>query len=162
MFYREGLVYCDDHDLATSGLCMAGGQAAVLMHTGRWAEVEDISAGPLSGDRSSPINRVTFLVPLGLARARRGLDGVWEPLDEAAASDRAPRRAVVRHDVPGRSGRGALAGRGREQARAELAVAAEWAAQCPSERKGVALLRWRITGEVGPEADDLPRPTPPS
>ena len=26
-FYREGQVYCDDHDLATSGLCLAGGQA---------------------------------------------------------------------------------------------------------------------------------------
>ena len=56
------------------------------MTTGRWAEVEEIAAGPLSGDRSSPINRVTFLVPLGLQRARRGLPGVWECLDEAAAS----------------------------------------------------------------------------
>jgi len=137
---------------------MAGGQAAVLMHTGRWAEVEDISAGPLSGDRSSPINRVTFLVPLAQARARRGLEGVWEPLDEAAAStERLGEPSYATMSRAARAEAHWLAGHD-EQARAELALAAEWAAQCPSERKGVALLRWRISGEVGPEADDLPPP----
>ena len=85
-FYREGMAYCDENDNHTSGLCLAGGQAHVLMVTGRWAAVEEIADGPLSGDRSSPINRVTFLVPLGLQRARRGVPGVWECLDEAAAS----------------------------------------------------------------------------
>ncbi len=157
-YYREGLAYCDDHDLATSGLCIAGGQASVLLFTGRWAEVEEISAGPLSGDRSSPINRVTFLVPLGLARARRGLDGVWEPLDEAAASSEAlgdPSYATMCRAATAEARW--LAG-DDERARVELALAAGWAAQCPSERKGVAVLRWRITGEIGPEADDLPAP----
>ena len=157
-FYREGIAYCDDHDLATSGLCLAGGQASVLLHTGRWAEVEEISAGPLSGDRSSPINRVTFLVPLGLARARRGLDGVWECLDEAAAStERLGEPSYAAMCRAARAEARWLAG-DVENARAELALAAAWAAQCPSERKGVALQRWRITGEVGPEADDLPAP----
>ena len=37
-FYREGIAYCDEHDLATCGLCLAGGQASVLLHTGRWAD----------------------------------------------------------------------------------------------------------------------------
>ncbi len=120
--------------------------------------VEEISEGPLSGDRSSPINRVTFLVPLGLARARRGLDGVWEALDEAAASTERlgePSYATMARAATAEARW--LAG-DDENARAELALAAAWAAQCPSERKGVALQRWRITGEVGPEADDLPAP----
>ena len=157
-FYREGIAYCDDHDLATSGLCLSGGQAGVLLHTGRLTAVEEISEGPLSGDRSSPINRVTFLVPLGLARARRGLDGVWEALDEAAASTERlgePSYATMARAATAEARW--LAG-DDENARAELALAAAWAAQCPSERKGVALQRWRITGEVGPEADDLPAP----
>ena len=46
----------------------------------------DLGGRRCSGDRSSPINRVTFLVPLGLARARRGLAGCGSP------STRPPRR----------------------------------------------------------------------
>ena len=110
-YYREGRAYCDEHDLATSGLCLAGSQAAVLMHTGRWAEVEEIAAGPLSGERSSPINRVTFLVPLALSRARNGVVGVWECLDEAAASADGLGDPSYCDHVPGRPGRGPVARR---------------------------------------------------
>jgi DNA-binding CsgD family transcriptional regulator/tetratricopeptide (TPR) repeat protein len=157
-FYREGAAYCEEHDLGTYGLCLAGGQAGLLAVTGRWAGVEEIAADPLSGDRSSRINRVTFVIPLGLVRARRGVDGVWECLDEAAASTDAldePGYATLARAA--RAEARWLAG-DDENARAELALAATWAAQCPSERKGVALQRWRITGEVGPEANDLPAP----
>jgi DNA-binding CsgD family transcriptional regulator/tetratricopeptide (TPR) repeat protein len=157
-FFRDGQAYCDDNDLATSGLCLAGGQAGVLLHTGRWSEVETISAGPLSGDRSSPINRVTFLVPLGLSRARGGLDGVWECLDEAARSTDElgdPSYAAMCRAATAEAHW--LAG-DDQKARDELALAAHWAVHCPSERKGVALQRWRITHEVGPAADDLPPP----
>ena len=44
-FYREGMAYCEEHDNHTSGLCLAGGQAQVLMVTGRWAAVEEICGG---------------------------------------------------------------------------------------------------------------------
>ena len=105
-FYREGMAYCDEHDNHTSGLCLAGGQAQVLMVTGRWAAVEEIAQGPLSGDRSSPINRVTFLVPLGLQRARRGVPGcgsAWTrppPPPWRPASRRTPPSAGPRASRP--------------------------------------------------------------
>ena len=157
-FYREGRAYCDEHDNHTSGLCLAGGQAQVLMLAGRWAEVEEIAAGPLSGDRSSPINRVTFLVPLGLARARRGLPGVWECLDEAATSTVAS--GIPSYAAMCRAARAEarwLAG-DRDETLAELERAAGYAQECVSERPNVALVRHRTTGEVGPEAADLPAP----
>ena len=72
------------------------------------------------GDRGGPAERGPLLphqpghVP-GAPRARRGRDaaspGCGSRLDEAAASTDAAGRAVVRHDVPGRPGRGPLAGR---------------------------------------------------
>jgi DNA-binding CsgD family transcriptional regulator len=156
--FREGMAYCDEHDNHTSGLCLAGGQAALLAVTGRWAEVEEISAGPLSGDRSSPINRVTFLVPLGLSRARRGAPGVWESLDEAAASTDAS--GLLGYSAVCRTARCEawwLEGR-QEEALVELELAATYAQQVISERPNVAVVRWRITGERGPEVDDLPAP----
>jgi ATP/maltotriose-dependent transcriptional regulator MalT len=156
--YRDGMAYCEEHDNRTSGLCLAGGQAGLLAVTGRWAEVEQISEGPLSGDRSSPINRVTFLVPLGLSRARRGAADAWRPLDEAAASTDAsglPSYAAVCRAA--RAEARWLAGEHEEAVR-ELELAAGFAADCPSERPNVALVRWRLTGELGPEAGDLPAP----
>ncbi|MEO6513043.1 MAG: AAA family ATPase [Nocardioides sp.] len=154
--YGEGMAYCDEYDNRTSGLCLAGGQAGVLAVTGRWAEVEEISAGPLSGDRSSPINRITFLVPLALSRARRGRPGVWECLDEAAASTAAsgiPSYAAVCHAA--RAEARWLAGDLAEAAD-ELDLATGYAADCFSERPNAALIRWRITGALEAEPGTLP------
>ena len=157
-YYKEGWAYCDEHDLATSGLCLAGSQAAVLMHTGHWTEVEEIAADPLSGERSSPINRVTFLVPLALSRARNGVVGVWECLDEATAS--ADGLGDPSYSTMCRAARAEarwLAG-DLDLALAELELAAGHAQRCYSERPGVALLRWRMTGELGAEAADVTGP----
>jgi DNA-binding NarL/FixJ family response regulator len=157
-FYRDGMVYCDEHDNRTSGLCLAGGQAAVLAITGKWQAVEEISLAPLQGDRSSPINRMTFLVPLGLARARQGLGGVWECLDEAAASTEAsglPSYAAVCRTA--RAEARWLAGEHAE-ANLELERANDYAERCISELPNVALLRYRMTGEADPEASGLAAP----
>ena len=74
---------------------------------------------------------MTFLVPLGLVRARRGADGVWACLDEAVAStdglDEPAYAAVAR---AARAEARWLAG-DDDEARAELALAAGWAARCP-------------------------------
>jgi DNA-binding NarL/FixJ family response regulator len=156
--YREGIAYCDEHDNRTSGLCLAGGQAGLLAVTGRWAEVEEVAAAPLAGDRSSPINRVTFLAPLGLSRARRGAPGVWECLDEAAASTGAsglPSYAAVCRAA--RAEARWLAGQ-PDEAFTELGLAEGFAKDCVSERPNVALVRYRMTGEAGADAVDLPAP----
>jgi DNA-binding NarL/FixJ family response regulator len=158
LVYREGMAYCEEYDNRTSGLCLAGGQAGVLAQTGRWSEVEEISRGPLSGDRSSPINRVTFLVPLGLSRARRAAPGVWEALDEAATSTDAsgiPSYATICRVA--RAEARWLAGE-HDEAQRELELAAGYAERCVSERPGVALLRYRMTGETGHEDVDLAPP----
>jgi ATP/maltotriose-dependent transcriptional regulator MalT len=157
-WYREGAAYCDEHDLDTWGLCLAGGQAFVLASTGRWDEVESICARPLGGDRSSPINRVTFLVPLGLSRARTGRGGAGEPLEEAAASTDALGEAYWAAYV--RTARAEVAWLAGDRAAAleELAAATAHAAEAPTRRAAVALQRFRITGEVGADAVDLPAP----
>ena len=85
-FHREATEFCREHDLATWGLCLGGAQATILLDTGQWETLEAVAAGPLAGELASRINRITFLVPLGLARARRGLPGWREPLAEAAGS----------------------------------------------------------------------------
>jgi DNA-binding NarL/FixJ family response regulator len=156
--FRDGMAYCEEFDNRTSGLCLLGGQVGLLATTGRWLEAEEMAVDPLAGDRSSPINRVTFLVPLGLSRARRGVPGVWELLDEAAAST----------DASGLPGYACVCRTGRAEARwlggqvdaalDELELAAGFADECVSERPNVALLRYRMTGEVDPEATNLQAP----
>ena len=156
--FRDGMVYCDENDNHTNALCLAGGQAGLLAATSRWSEVEEIAADPLAGDRSSPINRVTFLLPLGLARARSGTGDVWTPLDEAAASTEAsgiPSYAAVCRTA--RAEARWLAG-DPEAALAELDSAARFAMSVPSEQKNVALATYRITGQVELGATDLPAP----
>jgi DNA-binding CsgD family transcriptional regulator/tetratricopeptide (TPR) repeat protein len=157
-YYREGVAYCEEHDLTTSLLCLGGGHATDLVHTGRWREVEDLAREPLRGDRSSPVNRITFLEPLGQARARLGTPGAFEALDEAAdLSDRLDQPSYCTVVRAARTEARWLAGE-LDAALTELELAAGYASRCPSERPPVALLRWRITGEVGPEAVDLPPP----
>ncbi len=154
-YFREGMTYCEENDNHTSGLCLAGGQAGLLAATGRWHEVESIAAGPLSGDRSSPINRVTFLVPLGQARARRGAAGVWECLDEATRSTDAS--GIASYATICRQARAEarwLAGE-HEQALEELEKATAFATTVTSEQKNVELLRYRISEGAEGEAVGL-------
>ncbi len=157
-FHREAAEFCHEHDLATWGLCLGGAQATILLNTGQWETLEAVAAEPLAGELASRINRITFLVPLGLARARRGLAGWSEPLEEARASAAAlaePEWVVLTtsalaeaHWLSGNTG----------AALEMLDAAAEVAATCFSKRPLAALLRFRIDGTLGPEAVDIPRP----
>ncbi len=114
-FYREGAAYCEEHDLGTYGLCLDGGQAGLLALTGRWDEVEEIAAEPLSGDRSSAHQPGHVRDP---SRPGPGAPGhrrrVGVPR-RGSRLDGRPGRAGLRHRRPGRQGRGALAGRRRRQ-----------------------------------------------
>ncbi|HET9997169.1 MAG TPA: AAA family ATPase [Nocardioides sp.] len=157
-FYLEGAEYCLEHDLTTWGLCLGGAQAAILLHAGDWQALEEIAAEPLAGDRASPINRITFLVPLGIARARRGLAGSSELLEEALASAAAldePEWVVLTTTALAEAHwlRGDV-----DAALGVLDDAAEVASTCSSKRPLAALLRYRVDGTRGPEAVDVPRP----
>jgi DNA-binding CsgD family transcriptional regulator/tetratricopeptide (TPR) repeat protein len=157
-YYREGMAFCVEHDLWTMGLCLAGGQAELLVRTGRWAEVEGIVSGPLTSGRASPVNRVTQLVPLGLIRARTGSGDVWGCLDEAGESTESLGEAIwAAYARVARCEARWLAG-DLDAALAELELASQYASVYLPQRPNVAVWRYRLTGEVGAEAVDLPPP----
>jgi DNA-binding CsgD family transcriptional regulator/tetratricopeptide (TPR) repeat protein len=159
-FSREGAEHAADHDLSTWALCMAGERATLSLQASRWTEVEDLALEPLAGDRSSPINRITFLVPLGLSRARRGLPGVWELLDEASASAASLGEpewlvltGVARAEAHWLEG-------DPDRARAALAEHGDAARRCRSKWHRYLLTHLRITGHLPDDGLTLAVPPP--
>ena len=84
--FTEGTAFCDDRSISTYGSCLRGGQAILLRMTGRWDEAAAICEDLLRRITSSMVNRMNPVTELGLIRARRGEDGVWECLDEGGSS----------------------------------------------------------------------------
>ncbi|MEU7868872.1 LuxR C-terminal-related transcriptional regulator [Dactylosporangium sp. NPDC049140] len=85
--YHEAIAYCDEHDVDTYGTCLRGERAASLARMGRWDEALVLCRQVLTRvEEASPINRIYPLYVNATIRARRDEDGVWEALDEAAAS----------------------------------------------------------------------------
>jgi DNA-binding CsgD family transcriptional regulator len=78
----EGLVYCEEHDIATYGYCLRAAAGDSLLFRGRWDEAVAF-AQPLVDLRASPVNIVSPLCVVGLARARRGQPDAMASLDEA-------------------------------------------------------------------------------
>ncbi len=81
-YWREGITYCDEHDVTTFSTCLRGHRAVALMDLGRWDEAAAIAQRVLTNE-ASPVNLLTSQITLGLIRARRGLPGVHELLDAA-------------------------------------------------------------------------------
>ena len=112
--YRDGVAYCDDHDVTTYARCLSGERAGYLEKTGQWAEAVRLAAEMVAGSGASPINRLSPLLTLGKLRARRGENGAWACLDEAGQQRRRGRGPDAAGGGQGGQGRGALAaGRGR-------------------------------------------------
>ena len=82
----DGIAYCDEHDLTTYAYCLHGSQASMLECTGRWGAAIALNDRILIEAGPSPANRLCTLIRLGALRARRGEPGIWECLDEAAAT----------------------------------------------------------------------------
>jgi len=104
----------------------------------------------------SPFNRVAFLLPLGESRARRGLPGGWEPLDEATQSAVAlgePGRIVL--CAVARAEAHWLAGDQEDAVRA-LDETRDVAAPGGGKFPLYALHRWRVTGERPADVSRLP------
>ena len=85
-YLRPALAFCDEHDIATYVICLRGEQSSLLEQTGCWDEAIALSTEILIKAGPSPANRLCALIRLGTMRARRGEPGVWECLDEAAAT----------------------------------------------------------------------------
>ncbi len=87
-FWRDGIAYCDDHDIVTFATCLRGHRAVALLDLGRWDEAA-VLAGRVLATEASPVNLLTSQVTLALVRARRGEEGALDILDpgvEAADS----------------------------------------------------------------------------
>ncbi len=81
-FWRDGIAYCDEHDVTTFSTCLRGHRAVALMDLGRWDEAVAIAERVLATE-ASPVNLLTSQITLGLVRARRGLPGAYDVLDAA-------------------------------------------------------------------------------
>ncbi len=108
-FYREGMAYCDEHDTTRPACASRGGQAQVLMLTGRWADgrgdrggTARAATGPRPSTGSPSSCPWACSGPGGVSRACGScLDEgppppPWRPaavVRRHAAEPRAPRRA---------------------------------------------------------------------
>lgn len=79
-WWRDGIAYCDERDITTYSTCLRGHRALALTDLGRWDEAVALAEQVLATE-ASPSNLLTSQQTLGLIRARRGDDGVFDPLD---------------------------------------------------------------------------------
>lgn len=83
-WYREGMEFCEGHDLGTFANCLAGAETTRLDLAGEWDECVAMSEARLARTDLSPVNRLATYFALGLVRARRGdPDAAWLLLDQA-------------------------------------------------------------------------------
>ena len=155
--YDEGIAYCEERDIGTYATCLRGGRALVLERTGRWDEAAAISDALLA-IVASPVNRLNALLVLGTIRARRGDDGAWECLDEAAAG--ADGTGEPQWIIPARLARAEaywLAGE-PELARREAELACDAAADAIAWDRGAVACWLHRCGSAGTPPGELAEP----
>jgi DNA-binding CsgD family transcriptional regulator/tetratricopeptide (TPR) repeat protein len=84
-FWRDGIAYCDEHDIATFATCLRGHRAVALLDLGRWDEAAVIAERVLATE-ASPVNLLTSQMTLALIRARRGLPDALAVIDPAVTA----------------------------------------------------------------------------
>ena len=157
-YLAEGMAFCEEQDLTAYATFLRGEQATMLERSGDWDEAIALSSQLLAQAGTSPASRLCTLIRLGVLRARRGEPGVWEYLDEAAATSDA--NGEPRHQVAVRLARAEaywLAGQpGAARREAELADAAS--AGCDAWRRG-AVAVWLVrAGAARPVPAEVARP----
>jgi DNA-binding CsgD family transcriptional regulator/tetratricopeptide (TPR) repeat protein len=86
-WFREGLPYCDDHDITTWSSCLRAHRGVWLLQQGHAREAAEIARQVLAVRVISPENRMAPLETLGTALARRGEhEEAATYLDEAVAN----------------------------------------------------------------------------
>ena len=85
-YLADGMTLCDEHDIATYGICLRGTYSHVLLELGRWEEALTLALDALT-EGASPFNRIALATVAGQVLARRGDAAAARPhLDEAMAS----------------------------------------------------------------------------
>lgn len=157
-YFVDGVAYCDEHDVTTYATFLRGERSTALVRSGRWDEAVRLARKLLDTTGASPINRIAALTSLGLVRARRGEDGVWPFLDEAAdGADGSSEPQWIVHVRTARAEAAWLAGDTAAAVReAELAddvstTAGQW-------MRGPAVLWLRLAGSNRPLGGALAQP----
>lgn len=157
--FREGLAYCEDHDLATFSTCLRSSQAVVELETGRWDRAEASSRQLLAMVHISPANAITPQLNVGRILGRRGdadaltfLNGC---VGSAVASGEPEWLAAT---LPGRAETHWLLG-DHESALRDLRSAAQIVGVLDPWRRGlVASWLHRLGTEVTVDPEALPEP----
>ena len=91
-FWRDGIVYCDEHDITTYCTCLRGHRAVALLDLGRWDEAVGIAERVLShrGQPGQPADLADH------SRPDPGSTGPPRPLRGARRGRRGGRRASTR------------------------------------------------------------------
>ena len=85
-FYREGVAYCDEHDVANYGTFLRSARTNLLEKTGRWDEALALSQEILDHFAPSPVTRLCPQHRIGAILARRGDPRTRDYLDAAIAA----------------------------------------------------------------------------
>ena len=83
-WWRDGIAYCDEHDIPTYSTCLRGHRAIALLDMGRWDEAVALAERVLATE-ASPVNLLTSQITSALVLARRGQPGALEVLDPGVA-----------------------------------------------------------------------------
>jgi DNA-binding CsgD family transcriptional regulator/tetratricopeptide (TPR) repeat protein len=139
-YYRDGVAYCEQHDLDRHSHFLRSARTIVLEHRGRWDEAVAISTRLLE-ESSTPLHQICPQAHIGVIHARRGEPGAWGALDSAIAS--AAPTGQPQYVIPARLARAeAFLTEGRVgDARREAELAADAAHDIDQWMRG-ALRRW--------------------
>jgi DNA-binding CsgD family transcriptional regulator/tetratricopeptide (TPR) repeat protein len=140
-YFRDGVAYCDQHDLDTHSYFLRASRTAVLEHRGHWDEALEISSLLLEESSAAPLNQICVRALIGVIRARRGEPEAWPALDGAIA--KAAPTGQPQYLVPTRLARAeAFLTEGRvDEARHEAELAAETASGVDEWMRG-AVRHW--------------------
>ena len=81
-YFSLGLEYCNDKDIDTLGLCIAGYNTKTKLHMGNWDEAIETASTVLKRKNVPLINRVIPLYVFTIIRLRRGDPGAMNALNE--------------------------------------------------------------------------------
>lgn len=82
-YLRDGLAYCEEHEIYTHMYYMRAYEARLEFLRGRWNGAASLAMELVEGGSITTIQRIPTLLTLALVRARRGDPGVEPLLDEA-------------------------------------------------------------------------------
>ena len=84
--FTDGMAYAEGREMSVFSTCLIGGRAYTLTLLGRWDDAEELCGQVLDRPHISRINRMNPLLALGTIRARRGVEGARELLQDGLAT----------------------------------------------------------------------------